>query len=153
VLDTLIETSDGDLRRAITYLQSASRLHKLVASDSKGNKVTPESIVEISGVIPHRTVQDLAVACGLEEGGKSGFQAILEKVEDIERQGHSAVQVVLQLHDLIVSHPTLHPRVKAKSSILLAEADSNLNQGADEKLQLLRLATAIFSVVVESTRS
>ena len=41
VLDTLIETSDGDLRRAITYLQSASRLHA-------GSAVTKQSIVEIA---------------------------------------------------------------------------------------------------------
>ncbi len=83
VLDTLISTSDGDLRRAITYLQSASRLHAAGAApvagaatdgDGKekgegtgmGTAVTRASIVEIAGVVPASVVVSLARSLGVQ---------------------------------------------------------------------------------------
>ncbi len=44
VLETVRQVSGGDLRKAITYLQSASQLY--------GSALTPEYIVEIAGVLP-----------------------------------------------------------------------------------------------------
>ncbi|KAF8469639.1 P-loop containing nucleoside triphosphate hydrolase protein [Kalaharituber pfeilii] len=39
VIDTLIRVSDGDLRKAITYLQSAARLHNPIVAEKDGQKV------------------------------------------------------------------------------------------------------------------
>lgn len=42
-MDVLIKVSNGDLRKAITYLQSASSLHP-------GEAIKPSTISELAGV-------------------------------------------------------------------------------------------------------
>lgn len=112
VIDTLIRVSDGDLRKAITYLQSAARLHnpiKHAAVDNDGDEemgndgivvtagepVTVRSIEEIAGVIPDATVEELLKAC--EPKGISTYPQISKLVQDIIADGWSASQIVLQV--------------------------------------------------------
>ncbi|KDN48893.1 putative RFC2-DNA replication factor C, 41 kd subunit [Tilletiaria anomala UBC 951] len=157
VLDMLISTSDGDLRRAITYLQSASRLHN---SDA----VTQRSIVEIAGVVPAQVIVSLGRAVGvspppgadgdeemdhiMEEadevpkagiGNSSRFNVIKKQVEHIAQEGYSGTQVLIQLHDYLILHPTIPARAKAKCSLHLGDTDKAFIDGGDEELHLLNL--------------
>ncbi|KAF8212413.1 P-loop containing nucleoside triphosphate hydrolase protein [Mycena galopus ATCC 62051] len=155
VLDTLISTSSGDLRRAITYLQSASRLS---SSTNPPTPITPTDIQEIAGVVPDSVVKDFAAVLGIDmeqsmvvdepQGSqKSGFEPIQKKVKELMREGYSAAQLLTQLHDLIVLHPTLDARQKSKSALVLAEADKALCDGADEELWILEVATRVHKAV------
>ncbi|KAL9934740.1 hypothetical protein V8E36_006515 [Tilletia maclaganii] len=73
VLDTLIEVSDGDLRRSITYLQSASRLHGASATGaSSPTPIATASILDISGRVPSSSVRRFAVALGIDAYGEDG---------------------------------------------------------------------------------
>lgn len=160
VLDTLIKTSDGDMRRAITYLQSAARLHSKGAVGGDGETapsatpVTPISIVEIAGVIPHSVIVSLCDAMGLDappdfEGDaamssgnkppKASFEAVHSAVRHLAMQGFSASQLLTQIHDYIIEHPTLEAQKKAKCALAMGEADKALVDGGDEELQLLNL--------------
>lgn len=104
VLDTLISTSSGDLRRAITYLQSASRLS---SSTNPPTPITVTDIQEIAGVVPDAVIKDFARVLGIEsssdiEGdskplGKSGFDPIRNRVRQLIRDGYSASQILLQV--------------------------------------------------------
>ena len=160
VLDTLIATSDGDLRRAITYLQSASRLHSITGDEKSA--VSSDSIVEIAGVVPTRVISSLTSAVGIEAyttdddvemeatGGrnkKDAFERIREEVRVITREGYSITQLLTQLHDHIIAHPTLLAKIKAKAALLMAEMDKCLTDGADEELQLLNLCLKLQEVV------
>jgi replication factor C subunit 2/4 len=49
----------------------------------------------------------------------------------------------LQLHDLIVVHPTLSSRQKSHCALVLAEADKALCDGADEELWILEVALKV----------
>lgn len=159
VLDTLITTSDGDLRRAITYLQSASRLHSITGDDKSA--VTSESVVEIAGVVPTHVISTLAEAVGIEAYGADGdidmdavgstkkkdaFERIREEVRIITREGYSITQLLTQLHDYVIDHPTLMAKIKAKAALLMAEMDKCLTDGADEELQLLNLCLKLQEV-------
>ncbi|PWN38145.1 P-loop containing nucleoside triphosphate hydrolase protein [Meira miltonrushii] len=152
VLDTLIKTSDGDLRRAITYLQSASRLH---SAGEKTTPITPKSIVEIAGVVPTQIVTGLARAIGIParpdedededvlvstRKGSSEFEKLRSQVTFITREGYSTSQLLIQLHDYIMDHETLTAPRKAKCAIELGQTDKDLTDGADEELQLLNLS-------------
>ena len=53
----------------------------------------------------------------------------------------------VQLHDLIVLHPTLTARQKAKCALAMAEADKALCDGADEELWILEVAVRIHKAV------
>ncbi|KAJ3554786.1 hypothetical protein NM688_g2930 [Phlebia brevispora] len=142
VINMLIYTSQGDLRRSITYLQSASRLaHR---------------------VVPDRVIKDFAATLGIEvtvdndmdvdmdsvkRKRAANFDAIRKKVKEVVREGYSASQLLSQLHDLIVEHPTLSARQKAQSALALAEADKALCDGADEELWILEVALNIHKAV------
>jgi len=72
-----------------------------------------------------------------------GFIHVRTKVAEIVRQGYSASQIIMQLHDLIVLHPTLNSGQKSQCAIVLAEADKALNDGADEELWVLEVALRV----------
>ncbi|THG98581.1 hypothetical protein EW026_g3634 [Hermanssonia centrifuga] len=155
VITTLINTSHGDLRRSITYLQSASRLAK---STDPPSVISPEDIQEIAGVVPDSVINDFASSLGVDvtaNGGMDldddrkakGFDGIRSKVREIVREGYSASQMMSQLHDLMVEHPTLTARQKAQSALALAEADKALCDGADEELWILEVALRIHKAV------
>ncbi|KAL1717347.1 P-loop containing nucleoside triphosphate hydrolase protein, partial [Schizophyllum commune] len=103
VIDTLISTSGGDLRRAITYLQSASRLS---SSTDPPTPITPVDIQEIAGVVPDGVIDNFARAVGVEVDGsdamdvdglqRRGFQLVQSKVKEVMREGYSATQILTQ---------------------------------------------------------
>ncbi|TBU32248.1 replication factor C [Dichomitus squalens] len=148
----LVATSHGDLRRAITYLQSAARLATSVAPPAP---ITPRDVQEIAGVVPDDVVVGFAGALGIEPlgtgggdgmdvdvdaGGKAtGFDGVRKKVKAIIREGYSASQIIAQLHDYVVAHPTLTARQKARCAMVFAEADKALCDGADEELWILEV--------------
>ena len=102
-MDALISTSSGDLRRAITYLQSASRLS---CSTSPPTPITAIDIQEIAGVVPDTVINDFANVLGIEDHAemnvdsqmplRTGFQQIRSKVAELVRQGYAASQIMIQ---------------------------------------------------------
>ncbi|KAL8739912.1 MAG: hypothetical protein Q9190_007329 [Brigantiaea leucoxantha] len=122
VIDTLIRCSEGDLRKAITFLQSAARLvgavkvpqektnghskRKRVADDddedsmdidgSEASVVTVRSIEEIAGVIPNDVIDDLVQAIQPKVRG-SVYNDVSRAVTDMVADGWSATQVVAQV--------------------------------------------------------
>jgi replication factor C subunit 2/4 len=107
VIDTLISASAGDLRRAITYLQSASRLS---SSTNPPIEITSLDIQEIAGVVPNHVIDDFADALGIEVGTRmdvddspvkqkkgTGFERIKKQVKELTREGYSASQVLSQV--------------------------------------------------------
>lgn len=106
VIDALIQTSNGDLRRAITYLQSASRLS---SSTVPPTPILPADIQEIAGVVPDGVIHDFARVLGIEvndndmdvdEGSQSkqgAFEPIKKKVKYLMREGYSATQIISQV--------------------------------------------------------
>jgi replication factor C subunit 2/4 len=105
VLDALISTSSGDLRRAITYLQSASRLS---SSSVPPTPIRPADIQEIAGVVPDAVINDFARAVGIEvedamevddaaKRKQVGFEPIKNKVKFVMREGYSAGQILSQV--------------------------------------------------------
>ncbi|KAK0544841.1 Subunit of heteropentameric Replication factor C (RF-C) [Tilletia horrida] len=189
VIDTLVQVSDGDLRRSITYLQSASRLHGASAAAAvgapdeesvprKASPITSASILEIAGRVPSASIRRFAAALGVDEyvdkdapdeGGLNGdgdgdgdvamadaegnlarvkktadsktrpgsFLAVQREVALCTQSGYGATQIISQLHDYLMGHPTLNGTRKAAAAITLGLADKALVDGGDEELQLL----------------
>ncbi|MBW0497308.1 hypothetical protein O181_037023 [Austropuccinia psidii MF-1] len=154
-LDSLIHVSAGDLRRSITFLQSASKL-------ATSEEILEEDIDEIGGVLPKAQMKRLLESMGFEGHEKEGddvvmvnserkktlkqtsFEGIRDAVDAILREGYSAVQIINQLHDMILLDPLIESKPKTFISIALGEADKCLNDGADEGLQIFFLAESGF---------
>ncbi|KAE8603711.1 hypothetical protein XENTR_v10014439 [Xenopus tropicalis] len=132
-ISCLVEVSEGDLRKAITFLQSATRL-------TGGKEITEEIVTEIAGVVPKETLDCVLVAC------QSGsFEKLETVVKNLINNGHAATQLVNQLHDVILERGDLTDKQKAFITEKLAEVDKCLADGADEYLQMLGL----FAVVMQ----
>ena len=135
-VDTLIKCSEGDLRKAIMFLQSAARLVGAVKNpQSKRNRlskrkrldeeededamdtdgkddavVTVRSIEEIAGVIPTNVVDGLLKAMEPQSRG-AVYEAVAKQVTNLVADGWSATQVVTQVSRvlfLLVEMPLAH---------------------------------------------
>lgn len=129
-VDTLINCSEGDLRKAITFLQSAARLvgaAKIYQPRSNGNSkknvieddededameldgvdesmITIKSIEEIAGVIPNALIDGLLQAMQPRSKG-AVYEAVAKQVTDLVADGWSATQVVNQVQLNFVTFP------------------------------------------------
>lgn len=123
-VDTLIKCSEGDLRKAITFLQSAARLvgamkappkanghgkskHKPVedgdAMDVDGGDtavVTIKIIEEIAGVVPNEVIERLLQAMHPRTHG-AVYEGVAKEVTDMVADGWSATQVISQVSSWI----------------------------------------------------
>ncbi|KAL4183826.1 hypothetical protein AMTRI_Chr11g100170 [Amborella trichopoda] len=127
-LATFSSISDGDLRRAITYLQSAARLF--------GSSISAKNLISVSGVIPQDVVESFLSAC------RSGsFEKANKEVENITAEGYPVSQLLSQLFDMVVGTTDISDEQKARIFNRIAEADKCLIDGADEYLQLLDVAS------------
>lgn len=115
-VETLIRCSEGDLRKAITFLQSAARLVGAVGpkkkrKDENGDEdamdvdeeavveskpVTVKSIEDIAGVIPDETIAKLVKAIQPRSAGVV-YDHVSTVVTDMVADGWSATQVVTQV--------------------------------------------------------
>jgi replication factor C subunit 2/4 len=114
-VDALIRCSEGDLRKAITFLQSAARLvgavekgeedsgvDKMDVDDDETSRTVSVKIVEdIAGVIPGSTIERLQKAMQPKSAGAT-YQAIAKVVEEMVADGWSAGQVVTQVKSTLV---------------------------------------------------
>jgi len=113
-VDTLIKCGEGDLRRAITYLQSAARLVGAAKSGGKDADedaemtdggddgiITVRSIEEIAGVIPDNILDGLVQAMQPKTSG-SVYDAVSTVVTDLVADGWSATQLVGQVSSYFV---------------------------------------------------
>lgn len=127
-LSHLLDISSGDLRRAITLLQSASGL--------ADPDVTVELIDELSGTIPQASIDTLV------QSMNRGVQRRIENVvQSCILEGWSVARLIEQLHDRLISDPAINPKAKNLIALCLSEADRRLCDGADEQLELLNVAT------------
>ncbi|KAI9018299.1 replication factor C 4, 37kDa [Hyaloraphidium curvatum] len=124
-IEVLIKVADGDLRKAITFLQSAHRLH---GSDM----ITADSLFEIAGVVPAPVLETLLLSMW-----SNSFDKMMAAVNAATVAGYSVGQIVSQLHDSVISDPRLTTRQKAALTQHLGHIDKCLTDGADEQLQLM----------------
>lgn len=160
VVDTVLRCAEGDLRKAITFLQSAARLLSAQqagsgdgdAMDVDGGSspaVTVRSVEEIAGVVPEQTVGRLVSA--LQPGSRgSVYDAVANVVTDLIAEGWSATQVVTQLYDKIVMDDKIADSKKNRIVMSFSQTDKRLVDGADEHLTILDLSLQIAGALAET---
>ncbi|KAH8657637.1 replication factor C subunit 2 [Tricladium varicosporioides] len=160
VAETLVRCSEGDLRKAITFLQSAARLvgggavamkkdkdEDVMDIDEKEKKaVTVKSIEEIAGVIPDVTIDSLVEAMQPQSKGLV-YEKVAKVVTDMVADGWSATQVVTQLFQSILYNELIPDIQKNKITIVFSEVDKRLVDGSDEHLTILDLSLRISNIL------
>ncbi|XP_052782852.1 replication factor C subunit 4-like [Mya arenaria] len=136
-LTALLNTSEGDLRKAITFLQSAGRLKSEAT-------ITQADIYEIAGVIPDDVIDGLITVCH-----SNSYEKLQSCVQDLMNEGHAASQLILQLHDKLVEMDSLGDKQKSLVLDKLAVVDKCLMDGADEFLQLMALCSVLMKQICQ----
>ncbi|NWQ74568.1 RFC4 factor, partial [Columbina picui] len=135
----LVKVSEGDLRKAITFLQSATRL-------MGGKEITEKIVTEIAGVIPKETIEELLSVC------QSGsFEKLETLAKNLINEGYAVAQLVNQLHDAVVESEDYSDKEKSAIVEKLAEVDKCLADGADEYLQLMSLCALVMQQLTQNT--
>lgn len=144
----ILDTSEGDLRRAITTLQSAAKLRteegpeKAIEEDSN---ISKNDICDIAGVVPERWLEKLLDVCR----GNS-FENMESYVNDITCEGFSGAQLINQLHDRIVISDDYSDLQKSVMCEKLAVCSSRLLEGANEYLQLVDMCSTIMNQIASA---
>lgn len=126
-LSALSEVSGGDMRKAITTLQSAVRL--------RGSPVEAGALLDVAGAVPREAAERLLSAC---RGG--AFAALQAAVAGLVADGYPAQELLLRLQGVLLEDPSILDAARGEILVRLAEADKALVDGADETLQLMAAA-------------
>jgi len=146
VLNKIMTLSHGDMRRAITTLQSAHALaFGSKSTDHNEGLLTAENVEEIYGIPPQRTIQKL-----LQGLKGSTYSSMENAVLEIVNEGYPATTILSALFNELVMGDAVENEKKrgyfddadrAAFSVKMAEVDKCLVDGADDVLQLLSLCS------------
>ena len=128
VLDAIMQVSGGDMRKAVTLLQSGFRLY--------GAELDADAVFDLSGELPPSRLDAL-----LDVIRSNKFSQLKAAVEDLVLDGFSGDKLVIALSDWVVATADISDLQKAFIMRRLALADKALQDGADEYLQMLDLAS------------
>eukprot|EP00892_Ulva_mutabilis_P011284 jgi/Ulvmu1/8528/UM044_0062.1 len=122
--------SNGDLRRALTTLQSAYALYD--------NPVMPSTIIDVAGEVPLPLIEGLMTACK-----QPALEPATTAVGELLAEGFGVSAVLEPLLDLLLADPGLSDAQKASAVAAMASADKCLTDGADGFLQLCAVASEL----------
>ncbi|XP_054160367.1 replication factor C subunit 4-like [Oppia nitens] len=138
LINQLVTLSEGDLRRAITLLQSVSQIKE---SDEE---VDINDIHEVAGYIPNRFIDQFIQICR-----SKSYENLTDFVTELIAEGYSGAQFLLQIHDWLIDCDQLLLSDKQKSIISerIAFNDKRLLDGADEFLQILDIGAIVLKTI------
>jgi len=129
-LDSLIKMSKGDMRFAVTLLQTASDFY---------GDVNEQALIDAACGVPESAIQSLIKETQLAKT----TDAVLNQVRNFLQEGYSGQQVMDRLLAVLVADLSIPDLVKAKCALLFSQTDERLTQGCDEELQLFAMFAAI----------
>lgn len=145
-IDAILQVAGGDMRRAVTSLQS---VHALLSGGDPGVVVDGAVIAELAGLPPDSVID------GLYRSLRSNrFDVMQGAVQDCIMANGYSVQTVLQ--KLLVKftdcpEDELDELGRARLAIRIAEAEYKMNEGADEYLQLMTVCGLALQCLYEAS--
>ena len=132
VIDEILSLSEGDMRRAVTTLQSA---HSLACGPNE--VIKKDAIAEMAGLPPPDLIDGLIQT--LQTATFDKMKSFV--MENIVLEGYSAEFVLSALIAKIIVMDNVTDEAKSKIAIQAAQSDKNLVDGSDETLQLLTVCS------------
>jgi replication factor C subunit 2/4 len=125
-MDKLVELSRGDMRAAVTLLQTAQAFY---------GEVSQDGLVEVACAVPTNAIE--ALMKGTREAKTT--DEVTQAVRQFLLEGYSGQQVLDQLLSILTQDSSIPDLAKAKCATLFSQVDERLTQGCDEELQLFNL--------------
>jgi replication factor C subunit 2/4 len=124
VIDTIIKTCNGDMRKSITLLQNCVTVSEL------RKKVTGNDILNFLGIIEQKQMIKYLKTC-------VDVQACVVCAKEIIGLGYPILSILNILINIVIDDEQLENKQKASLSLILAKVEKKLIDGANEYLQLL----------------
>lgn len=122
------DVSDGDLRRAITLLQTAHRL---------GEPIGVSLLEELAGRIPKTLLHQALHLCRSPD--PHALATFLK--QSVIKQAYCGTQFLTQLTEMVVADLSISASQKAMICLRLSLADFRLNDGGSEPIQVMSALT------------
>lgn len=165
-VDALVRCAEGDLRKAITYLQSAARLVGAMSKTTRGEfddsdeedamevdkddslrTVTVKVVEEIAGVVPKDVIDELYGAMSTPKKPGPSYDGISTAVVNLVADGWSGTQVMSQLYERAIFDEGVSDPKKAKMVMIFSEVDKRLVDGVDEQLAIMDLSLRVSGIM------
>ncbi|KAF7283793.1 replication factor C subunit 4 [Rhynchophorus ferrugineus] len=144
VLKALVKESDGDMRKAITALQSCSNLK------GKETYITLQNVYEVLSVIPHKWIIDFLNVCKK----KCHISILTNFIKSLEREAYPTHKIFEQLSDNLIE-ADIDNVLKAEIGDYLASVSYRSSCSRADFIHLLDLAVnmqRILTVPIEQRR-
>ena len=147
-LDLLCDLSGGDLRLAITLLQTASRLlpRPSAASDASTSpapaQLTSAHLLDVSCITPRSFILRLHSALRT-----NSFATLQSTVQEMVAEGFDSQSVLQGWLNVLLADESIEERKKARICSHMAVVEKRLVDGSDEQLQILDLLAAAATTI------
>mmetsp|Transcript_22426 Transcript_22426/g.52933 ORF Transcript_22426/g.52933 Transcript_22426/m.52933 type:complete len:404 (-) Transcript_22426:1319-2530(-) len=139
-IDAVLAVSGGDMRRAVTSLQSVQALLAGQQGSAGGNNagndsstvIDEDTIYELAGLPPDTAIESL-----YQSLLSHSFDTMQTAVKTVISNGYSVQMLLPKLLEKFIETDHLDELGRAKLAIRIAEAEDKMNDGADEYLQLM----------------
>ncbi|XP_056641333.1 replication factor C subunit 4 [Diorhabda sublineata] len=132
-LTSLVDTSNGDMRRAITCLQSCAKLKGLQ------EKIDIDNVIEVTGVVPNHWLDEFLSVCK----NLNDYSRLEEFIQKLMLEAYAASQILDQLNEKIVNSVEFNDKQKAVIGEKLGAVSFRLQDGGSEYIQLLDLGNSL----------
>lgn len=141
VLEGLVKYCDGDLRKAITTLQSAHRM-------GNGGVLDESCVAEVACLVPKDVVDEFDT---VTSATKRSHAEVRNCVDNVVHEGYSMAQLMNQYSARLLNTGSegvaaMSSSQKAMVAMILAEAEHRLIDATDEKIQMYNVASRISKV-------
>ena len=131
-LKSIVDISGGDMRKAITTLQSCYRLKCGANSLLDDNLITLKDILEMSGIIPEKYLVNFVDICRSKD-----YTKLENFVDDFLYEAYSVSQFFDQLNDFIIADGSITNDEKSLIFDKLGESSFRLMNGGSEYVQMM----------------
>ncbi len=135
-IDSILNEANGDMRKAVTYLQSC---HQFCLNDES---ITKANVIEISGGIPIEKMTELWSFLNTNDVNK-----ILEFSENLVNDGYCLQNLIRQVYDNAVADNSFDDLKKALICEKLSITDHHVTTGANELIQMKNMLLFVGKIV------
>jgi len=135
-LKCIYEISNGDFRKGILMLQNIKYVKKNILSE---NKITKNDIYNICKYISQEEMNEYINDIKTD----NNIINIIKITREIINKGYIFNSVVNKIIQYIITNDNINDKSKAKILFEISDIEKNINDGANEYIQLLKLITML----------
>jgi replication factor C subunit 2/4 len=139
-LEILINKSNGDMRKSISFLQNIKYRYKFKKS------ISDKDITDVCAIIPKDVITKISNAC---LGGKMSIDQIVSLAREIYFCSYVSIDIIDLLKDKVIENDSIKDVTKAVILLKIGEVENNIINGSDEYIQMMNIFTQINNCVNE----